>query len=79
MIYETSTMLLSFLPASVQVQGPTRAEPAIALPTCTVTIEVRAQPLGWTRAFEPIMKLAMPRRGARISDDLVALIESRDR
>ncbi len=45
--------------------------------SCTVQVDVAAQPLGWTRTFEPIMQLAMPRRGERIMRDMVDLIESR--
>ncbi len=45
--------------------------------SCTVRVEVRAQPKGWARMFEPVMRVAMPRRGRRITRDLVAVIEDR--
>ena len=44
--------------------------------SCTVQVEVKAQPLGWTRTLEPIMQLAMPRRGERIMRDMVQVIEN---
>ena len=43
--------------------------------SCTVQVDVRAQPKGLSRVLEPIMRLAMPRRGARITDDMVDVIE----
>ncbi len=45
--------------------------------TCAVTVSVAARPKGWARALEPVMRIAMPRRGARITDDLAAVIEGR--
>lgn len=44
--------------------------------SCTVRVEVRAQPHGWARLLEPVMRIAMPRRGERITRDLVGVIES---
>ena len=44
--------------------------------SCTVQVDVKAQPMGWTRLLEPIMQLAMPRRGERIMRDMVEVIEN---
>ena len=44
--------------------------------SCTVRVDVKAQPLGWSRILEPIMQLAMPRRGERIMRDMVEVIEN---
>jgi len=44
--------------------------------SCTVQVDVRAQPRGWTRILEPIMRLAMPRQGERITTAMAAVIES---
>ncbi len=43
--------------------------------SCTVTVEVRAQLLGWMRILEPMMRLAMPKRGDRIAQSMVEVIE----
>ena len=43
---------------------------------CTLRVRVEAQPKGWTRVIEPVMRIAMPRTGNRITDTLVELIES---
>ncbi len=43
--------------------------------SCSVTVRVTAQLKGWARLLDPVMRMAMPRRGARITDDLVAVIE----
>ena len=42
---------------------------------CTVQIDVQAQPKGWMRAFEPIMRLVMPRRSERIARSMSQVIE----
>jgi hypothetical protein len=44
--------------------------------SCTVQVDVAAQPLGWTRIFEPVMRLVMPKRGERLADSMVEVIES---
>lgn len=44
--------------------------------SCTLAVEVRAQPNGWMKIFEPIMRIVMPKRGNRITSSLVALVES---
>lgn len=44
--------------------------------SCTVQVDVRAQPQGWTRILEPIMRLAMPKRGERITSAMAEVIES---
>ena len=43
--------------------------------SCALTVRVAARPKGWARLLEPVMRMAMPRRGARITDDLVEVIE----
>ena len=43
---------------------------------CTVRVDAHAQPLGWTRALEPIMRLIMPRRSERILRSMVDVVES---
>lgn len=43
--------------------------------SCTVQVDVRAQPKGFARLLEPVMHLMMPRHGARITDDMVHVIE----
>jgi hypothetical protein len=45
--------------------------------SCSVRVTVRAQPKGWARLLEPVMRVAMPRRGERITKDLVGVIEGR--
>ena len=44
--------------------------------SCTVRVDVRAQPRGWIRILEPMMRLVMPRRGERITSSMVQVIES---
>jgi hypothetical protein len=44
--------------------------------SCTVRVEVRAQPRGWARILEPMMRLAMPKRGRRITSSMVDVVES---
>lgn len=44
--------------------------------SCTVRVAVRAEPRGWMRAFEPVMRLVMPRRGERLAKSMVDVIES---
>lgn len=44
--------------------------------SCMLSVEVQIQTKGWMRLFEPVMKLAMPKRGKRIVDDLVNVVES---
>ncbi|MGI9584038.1 MAG: SRPBCC family protein [Acidimicrobiia bacterium] len=44
--------------------------------SCSVQVDVAAQPLGWTKLAEPIMRLAMPRRGERLANSMVTVIES---
>ena len=44
--------------------------------SCTVRVDVRAQPRGWTRVLEPMMRLAMPKRGERIMRSMVEVVES---
>lgn len=44
--------------------------------SCTVRVDVRAQPQGWTRILEPIMRLFMPKRGQRITNSMVDVVES---
>lgn len=44
--------------------------------SCTLEVEVQAQPQGWARIFEPILRLAMPKRGERIVQALVEVVES---
>ena len=44
--------------------------------SCTVRVAVAAQPQGWTRVFEPVMRLVMPRRGDRLANSMVTVIES---
>jgi hypothetical protein len=44
--------------------------------SCTVRVNVRAQPKGWTRILEPMMRLVMPKRGQRIANAMVDVIES---
>lgn len=44
--------------------------------SCTVRTDVQAQPQGWLRMFEPIMRLAMPKRSERTTDAMVEVIES---
>ena len=43
--------------------------------SCTVTVESRAQSLGWMRILEPIMRIAMPKRADRIMQSMVEVIE----
>lgn len=42
---------------------------------CTVRTEVQAQPRGWMRILEPIMRLDMPKRTERTTDAMVEVIE----
>jgi hypothetical protein len=44
--------------------------------SCTVRVNVRAQPQGWTRILEPIMRLVMPRSGERITSSMADVVES---
>ena len=44
--------------------------------SCTVTIDVQAQALGWTKVFEPIMRLAMPKRSERIAKSMARIVET---
>jgi hypothetical protein len=44
--------------------------------SCTVGVKVRAEPKGWTRILEPMMRLFMPRRGQRIANSMVDVVES---
>lgn len=44
--------------------------------SCTLHVDVRAQPRGWTRILEPIMRVAMPKRGERITSAMATVIES---
>jgi hypothetical protein len=44
--------------------------------SCRVQVDVQAQPQGFGRILEPIMRLVMPKRGARITDAMVEVIES---
>lgn len=44
--------------------------------SCTVRVDVRAQPQGWTRILEPIMRLVMPKRGERITSSMALVVES---
>jgi hypothetical protein len=43
--------------------------------TCTLTVEVTAQPKGGLRVAEPLMRLGFPRRSRRITDAMIGLIE----
>lgn len=47
--------------------------------SCTVRVSVEAQPRGWTRILEPIMRLVMPRRSERITSSMAEVIESAPR
>ena len=47
--------------------------------SCTIRIEVAAQPLRWTRILEPVMRFAMPRQGKRIAESMVEVIEAAPR
>lgn len=42
---------------------------------CDLRVDVRAQPNGALRAIEPLMRLAFPKRSARITDAMVAVVE----
>lgn len=44
--------------------------------SCTVQVDVQAQPQGFARLLEPILRLVMPKRGGRITDAMVEVIES---
>lgn len=44
--------------------------------SCTVQVDVRAQPQGWTRILEPIMRRAMPKQGDRITSAMAEVIEN---
>ncbi len=44
--------------------------------SCTVQVDVRAQPQGWTRILEPVMRRAMPKQGDRITSAMAEVIES---
>lgn len=44
--------------------------------SCTVQVDVRAQPQGWTRILEPIMRRVMPKQGDRITSAMAEVIES---
>lgn len=44
--------------------------------SCTVQVDVRAQPQGWTRILEPVMRRAMPKQGDRIASAMAEVIES---
>ncbi|MGI9584575.1 MAG: SRPBCC family protein [Acidimicrobiia bacterium] len=44
--------------------------------SCTVQVDVEAQPKGWSRLFEPVMRLAMPGRTERLASSMVEVIES---
>lgn len=44
--------------------------------SCTVQVDVRAQPQGWTRILEPIMRRAMPKQGDRITSAMAEVIQS---
>lgn len=43
--------------------------------TCTVRVKVQAKPRRWARLLEPVMRLAMPRRGERLTDAMAEVIE----
>lgn len=44
--------------------------------SCTVQVDVQAQPQGLARILEPIMRRAMPKRGERIMSAMAEVIES---
>lgn len=44
--------------------------------SCTVQVDVAAQPQGWTRIVEPVMRLAMPKRSERLASSMVEVIEN---
>jgi len=44
--------------------------------SCRVRVNVRAQPQGWIRILEPMMRLVMPKRGERIASSMADVIES---
>jgi hypothetical protein len=46
--------------------------------TCDVHVAIRAQPLGWTRALEPLMRRAMPKQAERITAQMARIVESRN-
>jgi hypothetical protein len=43
---------------------------------CELTVEVAADPKGTLRLMQPIMRLAFPRRSRRITDAMIAVIET---
>ena len=43
--------------------------------SCTIQVDVEAQPKGWTRVFEPVMRVVMPKRGDRIMSSMADFIE----
>jgi hypothetical protein len=44
--------------------------------SCDLTVAVSAQPKGAMRLMEPLMRLAFPSRSRRITDSMIAVIES---
>lgn len=44
--------------------------------SCSIQVDTAAQALGWSKILEPVMRLAMPKRGQRLADSMVEVIES---
>ena len=44
--------------------------------SCTVQVDTAAQPQGWARILEPVMRLATPKRSERLANSMVEVIES---
>lgn len=44
--------------------------------SCEVHVAVRAQPRGWSRLLEPVMRRAMPKQAERITTQMAQVVES---